>query len=403
MIPRRNQIVIGVIVAATLALAAFWVYRNFELYEQQIEVGLKREARENPYLALGRFVTSYGAAVRTFPVYTRPPPPGGATLYFPAERAALSARQNAELRAFAEAGGHLIAVIHTLWEEKDKTPDALLDPLGAAQFENKPPPVHRSKSMECPAPKAKNDEPWWKPDPRPVSLPDASGTLMLRFDQRFRLEERGNPALWRLADAFGAHALRYRVGQGSITVLTDDGLLTNAEIGKHDHAALAAWLLDAYKVKKMGHANAVWIIRDHHAPPLWAWLWKHAAPVVLAALVLLAVWLWGATRRFGPLLPDAAPMRRSLVEHITASGRFLWQHGASGALIAATGNALRQRIRARHPAWAGLPVAELSAKLAAFTGLPEPAIARALVADPRSSGERFAQDIETLESLRRRL
>ena len=401
MIPRRNLIAIGAIVAAALALPAFWVYTSFELYEHEIEVGLKDEARENPYLAVGRFVEHYGASVRTFPVYTRPPPPG-ATLYFPAERVVLSARQNAELRAFAEDGGHLIVVTHTLWEEKNKTPDPLLDPLGAAQFENKRPPVRHSDSMESPASEGpasegKDIEPWWKPDPRPVFLPDGSGTLMLHFDRRFRLEERGSPAVWRLADTFGAHALRYRLGQGSITVLTDDGLLTNAAIGKHDHAALAAWLL----APRPG--GMIWIIRDHDAPPLWAWLWKHAAPVVLAVLALLAVWLWGATRRFGPIAPDTASERRSLVEHITASGRFLWQHGASGALIAATVDALRQRIRARHPAWAGLPAGELSAKLASFTGLPEPAIARALAADPRSSGERFAQDIETLEPLRRRL
>ncbi|MCA1853222.1 MAG: hypothetical protein LC647_12725, partial [Beggiatoa sp.] len=202
---------------------------------------------------------------------------------------------------------------------------------------------------------------------------------------------------WRLADTFGAHVLRYRVGQGAITVLTDDGLLTNREIGKHDHAALAAWLLEPR------HGGAVWIIRDHDAPPLWAWLWKYAAPVVLAVLALLAVWLWGATRRFGPIAPDTAAERKSLVEHITASGLFLWQHGASGTLMAAVVQALRQRIRARHPAWAGLAVGDLSAKLAAFTGLPEAAIARALAADPRRSGERFTQDLETLESLRRRL
>lgn len=396
MIPRRTLFAIGAIGAVALALAALWVYTSFELYEHEIEVGLKDEARENPYLALGRFVEHYGAAARTFPVYTRPPPPR-ATLYFPAERVVLSARQNAELRAFAEAGGHLIVVAYTLWEEKDKTPDPLLDPLGAAQLENKPPPVSQSGSLQCPAPRTENDEPWQKPDPLPVSLPDGSGTLMLHFDQRFRLEERGSPAVWRLADTFGTHVLRYRVGQGAITVLTDDGLLTNAEIGKHDHAALAAWLLAPEP------GGMIWIIRNHDAPPLWVWLWKHAAPAVFAALVLLAVWLWGATRRFGPVLPDAAPERRSLVEHITASGRFLWQHGASGALMAAVVQALRQRIRARHPAWAGLPVTDLSAKLAAFTGLPEPAIARAMSTDPPRSGERFARDIETLESVRRRL
>jgi hypothetical protein len=394
VIPRPNQIAIGAIVALGLLLAAFWAYRNVELYEREVEIGQTAEVRANPYFALVRFIEGYGAAVGTFPVYSRPPPPG-ATLYFPAERAALSDRQNAELRAFAESGGHLIVVARTLWEERDKTPDPLLDPLGAGQFEHEPPPSPKSQPMQCPAPE--DQASWWKPEARPVSLPDGSGTLMLRFDPRFLVKEMTGPALWRLADDFGTHALNYRVGKGAITVLTDDLLLYNDQIGKDDHAAFAAWLL----APRPG--AVVWIVRDHEAPPLWDWVYRHAGPALFASGVALAVWLWGRTRRFGPIAPDPLPERRSLVEHIAASGRFLWQHGLSATLVSATVLALRQRVRARHPHWAGLPQAELAPRLAAFTGLPETRIARALSARAAISGERFAHDIETLESLRRTL
>jgi hypothetical protein len=394
VIARPNRIAIAAIVALGLLLAAFWIYEHYELYEHEVEVGASAEARDNPYLALGRFIEGYGAAVRTVPVYTRLPPPG-ATLYFPAERAALSERQNAELRAFAESGGHLIVVVRTLWEERARTPDPLLDPLGAAQVENEPPAAANGGAMQCQAPE--DQASWWHPGPRPMDLPDGSGTLKLDFNQRFRLEEKGVVAQWRLTDRFGAHAVKYPVGKGAITVLTDDGLLMNDGIGLHDHAAFATWLFGP----KPG--GVVWVVRDHDAPPLWDWLYRHAGPVLLAAGLLLAVWLWGRTRRFGPVAPDPLPERRSLIEHIAASGRFLWRHGCPAALVGAAVLALRGRIRARHPHWAGLPLADLATRLAAFTGLPEPRIARALAAEAATSGERFAQDIETLESLRRTL
>ena len=396
MIPRRNLIAIGVIVAAALALTAFWVYTSFELYEHEIEVGLKDEARENPYLALGRFVEHYGASVRTFPVYTRPPPPG-ATLYFPAERVVLSARQNAELRAFAEAGGHLIVVTHTLWEEKNKTPDPLLDPLGAAQFENKRPPVRHSNSMESPAPETENDEPWWKPDPRPVSLPDGSGTLMLHFDRRFRLEERGSPAVWRLADTFGAHALRYRVGQGL------------------DHGLDGRWAIDQRGDRQARPRRARGLAprptaRRHDL--------DHPGPRRAAALGLaLEIRRTGSARRLGAPRRMAVGRDAPLRSHRPGYGLGTPQprrahHGERAFSLAAWRvRGAHGRHRGRAPATHPRPPSGLGGAAREGSVRETGRLHRAARTGDRtspgrgsaSSGERFAQDIETLESLRRRL
>jgi hypothetical protein len=48
----------------------------------------------------------------------------------------------------------------------------------------------------------------------------------------------------------------------------------------------------------------------------------NAAPFLVALGVFLALALWRVTLRFGPLQPDPAPDRRSLLEHLSAMGRF---------------------------------------------------------------------------------
>jgi hypothetical protein len=105
---------------------------------------------------------------------------------------------------------------------------------------------------------------------------------------------------------------------------------------------------------------------------LWRWLLDRAAPVVASAMPLLVCWLWAASRRFGPALPAPRSQRRSLVEHIGASGRFLWREARGTALYEAVLDELRQRNRLRHPAWAELPVEEMAQRAAALSGWRRP-------------------------------
>jgi len=381
---KHNGLMIAAIVLVAMAALSWWAYSKFEFYETERETGYRGEARDNPYLAAGRLLEQFAAGVRFQQAYAELPPPQ-ATLLLPTPRRGLSEQQSERLREWAEAGGHLILVSWTLWDAERSGADYLLDPLGVRQFMHEPAGKPGAAQDRPPSP---------RDQPRPVRLPGGNGQLNVFFDPHFVLKDASGKAAWALADAAGNHVLHYRVGRGAITVLSDDGFLTNSSIAKGDHAALLVWLIDPTPGSK------VWIVQSDEVPALWRWLVDHAAPAVASALALLVCWLWAASRRFGPALPAPRSERRSLVEHISASGRFLWREARGAALYEAVLDELRQRIRLRHPAWAELPVDEVARRAATLSGMAPAAVRRALIGGARRREEDFLHDIQTLEALR---
>jgi Domain of unknown function (DUF4350) len=384
---KHNGIIIAAIVLVAVAALSWWTYSKFEFYDTESELGYRGEARKNPYLAAGRLLEKYAAHVRFQQVYTGLPPPG-ATLLLPTPRRGLSKQQSERLREWAEAGGHLILVTWTLWDDERSEGDYLLDPLGVRQFQHEPAAKPGAAQEAPPLP---GDQ------PRPVRLPRDGEQLDVFFDSHFMLKDASGKAAWALADDNGTHVLHYRVGRGAITALSDDRFLTNDAIEKYDHAALLVWLFEP----KPG--STVWIVQGDDVLPLWRWLLDHAAPAVASMLALLVCWLWAASRRFGPALLAPRPERRSLVEHISASGRFLWREARGAALYQAVLDELRQRIRLRHPAWAELPLEEMAQRAATLSGMAPAAVRSALIDGARRREEDFVHDIQTLETLRKRL
>jgi hypothetical protein len=83
------------------------------------------------------------------------------------------------------------------------------------------------------------------------------------------------------------------------------------------------------------------------SPPFLEWVRRDAWPVLAAAALLLVLWLARIIPRFGPLVPDAPPVRRSLLEHVVASGRFLWSRGAGAELVEAVSERAARTARRR--------------------------------------------------------
>jgi hypothetical protein len=160
--------------------------------------------------------------------------------------------------------------------------------------------------------------------------------------------------------------------RGAAVLAADLDCLANDRIAGHDHADF----LCAVAGQRPG--APVWIVIRGGGPGPWSGLARRAGPALaaLAALVLAA--LWAAAPRFGPLLPEPEPGRRSFLEHLDASGRFLWRAGRDRALLAASREAFRQRLARVHPAWAALEHRDLARTLAARSGLPPDWVDRAL-------------------------
>jgi hypothetical protein len=105
-------------------------------------------------------------------------PPTKATIVIPTRRHTLGERTSERLLQWVEAGGNLVVVTWTLWDDPNREPDPILDPLGVRQFMND---ANDPAAPEKPDPNA-------PPVVGTVEFPDRDTPLEARFDPRFYFE-----------------------------------------------------------------------------------------------------------------------------------------------------------------------------------------------------------------------
>ena len=129
-----------------------------------------------------------------------------------------------------------------------------------------------------------------------------------------------------------ADAVRvFEHGKGRV-VFVAQNYFQNASLQSYDHAELLLGLADLNR-----EATAILIVQRPDVPTWYAALWA-MAPLCLAALaVALLLWAWAAVRSFGPRLPEPDLARRSLLEHVNASSRWLWKTGKGRSDLAGGG------------------------------------------------------------------
>ena len=394
-------------VVATLA-ALFFL--SCEKRAIDIPRGYRGEAARNPYLAAQRLLERMGTPVRSVADLSgwRDLPPADATLIIPTARRTLSKARTLELIRWVESGGHLIVVTWQLFDDENRSPDFVLDPLGVRQYQNateEDAPRDDESAPDEPPPlvtklgAADEEDEEQEVEVAGAVFPDRNVPLDVEFDPEFRIEldrAAADVRVFEITDANGMHLATMRKGLGLVTAMTDDYFLTQPVIGDWDHAELV------YRLAHFnGRTGPVWIAWGDEYPAALTLIWRHAWMVVTSALLVLGLWLWSASRRFGPLEPEPSLERRELMEHVRAAGRFQWRRGAAPALLAATRAALLERVRERHPGFAALVPAEQAARLAEISGLPRERVLRALAFSTDTDAGRFAQNIRTLEKIRR--
>src|SRR5690606_13523869 len=172
----------------------------------------------------------------------------------------------------------------------------------------------------------------------------------------------------------------------------------NGKLAEPPHAALARQLLD----RNYGQGT-VHLVYAAHMPALWRLLLERAWMAWLPLALALAAFLWMRLQRVGPVLPRPDGERRSLLEHVQASGEHLRRYGRGALLHGALREAFLDRLRRRDPMAAALEGAARAEAIAARTGVAAAEIEYALC-DPRPRDRRdFVQRIARLIDLRRRL
>ncbi len=227
-----------------------------------------------------------------------------------------------------------------------------------------------------------------------VTVPGMSYPLAVRRSNAklFSMDDAAKP-LW--ADPESANLRVYREGKGHI-VMVGAEFFNNQWLRYHDHAELLLAL-----ARLNGASSQVTIVRSLDIVAWYEALWKHFSMVLISVVTGLVLLFWAAVRRFGPMLPRPGAERRSLIEHIEASGAWLWKaEGGRQLLLDAARADTLALIARRAPALFRLPADELPTALARITGQHASNVTEALHQDAARQSAHFTRQIRTLQELR---
>lgn len=195
----------------------------------------------------------------------------------------------------------------------------------------------------------------------------------------------------------------YGEGKGWVVMMAGN-YFTNLDLINYDHGELLLQL-----AALGGPARPVTIVKSLSVLPWYTALWRNYQYPLSALAVFIALLFWSAVRRFGPVLAQPALERRQLMEHIAASGAWLWKTGDGRELLLGAARAeTLALVRRRAPALLRLAPQQLAATLAREAGLDPEHLADALTGDAARQrlGQRlgqiprFTRQIRLLQKLR---
>ncbi|PKH36730.1 hypothetical protein BI292_25045 [Pseudomonas sp. 43NM1] len=385
---RRGWLALGAVVAVLLGALCVYLYLNATPYQEIVDHGPSPEARANPYLAAEQFLRQQGLAVthaNSLDVLPGIEPHQNSLLLF-GDRSNMTPRQVDQVLNWTRAGGRLLFVAESLWDEKTgQSNDLLLDRVQVHQS--------LSKDLKEPPPDALDDA---FPKLTKLYLEDEEAPAYAGFDTAFHLEDPNNLAQAWANSGKATHMMQLAHGLGSIIVVTDADLWTTPAIEQYDNAWLL-WYLSA-------DTNVTLLYNSEHDSLLTLLLrYFPQALVALAALILLGCWHAGV--RHGPLLQPPAKARRQLQEHLRASADFMLRRNGQDSLLQALQHDILRRARRRHPGFEQLAVAEQWLVLSRLTRQPTRAISQALSPRPkqRLSSAEFSRQVAHLQTLRNAL
>jgi len=387
----RQHLLIAAIIMLGIAGMTFWFLNNFELREEDIPTGYQGEAKTNPWFAARLFLKGMGIPAHKIdmPELNKNLPPKTATLIITTKRGTLDEKKSQRLLDWVNQGGHLmVRALEPEYydpEEDDKRPPAPTDPL--LDLLNIWPEYHYDAE--------------WDDDLNTFELTTRERKqkevlVDFIFNEQLKGEQKGDLTI---AGFNGPQAIHRKLGKGAVTVTSQLDFITNYSIGENDHAETFWELVHWHN----NPGDEVYLLHNDDMPPLWELLWRHTRTIIVALGLILLLWIMKGFFRFGPLLPQPAARRRSLLEHIEASGRFFWKDNQQNKLVSHVRQNLQRRLSRIHPGWADLNEKERETHLAELLQLPTATIHMLLHDESKHQPQDFTRLIRQLENIRKQL
>ena len=359
----RTSLIVTAVLLALAGGAVWWWNATFVRVPAKVWVGASGEARLRPFLAAERFAERMGLSakeLRSLPDLDALA--AGGVLLLPNQRQSLDRPRMERLLAWVQTGGHLVAEAEAIGVD-----DPLFEQLA----------VRRVQAD-------------WVGSPLTVPFAEGPG-LKVSLRSRFGLEPPTGRLQIRVASGESVRLATFTRGRGLVTVTTNLDFARNQQIGELDHAAFLWRLLHATPATQLA-------VYEHPVRlSLWSFLTEHALAALAAGLALLVVWLWRIAPRFGPVAPDAPPVRRRLLDHLRASGRYYWALDLRERLLVAARDAALRRVLRAQPEFAGAKPEERAARLAALADVKLEEARNLLDAGGKIRGATFIQVVQTAQ------
>lgn len=382
----KKPILIIVAVIVVILAAGAWHWWNSQMEQKYTAVPhFSLERIRQPYLAASQLLKGEGWKVeqsRNLEQALGAKP--GSLLILPATRQPMATAQSNRLLEWIEAGGIAILPLVQRPDQQPTTADAEAPPTDHPLLAN----LHiQLTAAENHAKSA-------------VKLPWLSYPLFLSADGIPRLVETEDtpPPDW--ADDNADYFASYTIGKGQLIVTSSDHWFNNEHLQLLDHGQFLGELATHAPHKE------IWLVSHIDTPFLLSELMQQYGLSILAVLAALGLCLWRLLWRFGPLLPESQAERRAVLEHIQASGRWLWRsQGGPERLLASMREATLEHLRRRMPELTILPPSERVRMLAKRFDLNPEQLDRALnqplKSSPQAHPHDFAQRIQLLHQLRK--
>lgn len=318
-----------------IGLFAYVFFTYFERVEVVRDQDYQGIAKQNNLLALQRLLDKMHVDNRLLrqlsPTIINQFQPQDTLVFSPQSGMVLMPSQAEQLLDWVKRGGHLIMtseIYQDIGETDITDVDPLLEALHIIQYRSEPQASEDTYQISV--------EAWHSDD---------EATWSVEFSEEYYLRAAANyPAQKTLLHKHqtdnAAHVLRYDLEKGAVTVTSDLWFINNIFIDQQDHAPFFWALLHQHH-----QPQTVWLINPlQQSKSLLSLIWLFAAPLVISLVLLLLLWLWRISYRFGSIEIETQSERRSLLEHIEASAAYLWRHRCQQTLL----QPLQQHVQTQH-------------------------------------------------------
>lgn len=387
-----QNLIISLLAIVVFVVGCLWFLQNYELKEIDNYTGYRGEARSNDLFAARLFLKRMGIPASREDGLIKLPDTD-TVIVLDTGRYTMSPQKMQNLLAWVEAGGHLITRARVDYATEEEA---------AAEDEDEKIATEQRDLLQQALQVEVGDHHLLDEEELPFSLQLAQQPKPLKLEIDFFNELiTKNPAAQAYQAAKKNFLLQIPRGQGLISLAATLEFIENHRLDTAEHAEFFWWLLHSHQPQ----FKQVWLVNHDTLPNLNTLLRQYAWPVLgMSALLLVAIF-WALMPRFGAFIPEPTPERRRILEHIKASGQFMWQRQAQGKeqLLAATRYAIRQAARTHIPGWQWLEPQQQIEQLAHYLQLkPDhyPSLHQLLTA-PRLSDAEFIRLVQLANSLRK--